>query len=33
MEHPPEQLLAMKDHLKRLKEQGVEAIENQTSIL
>ena len=25
--HPPEQLRAMKDHLERLKEQGVEAID------
>lgn len=26
--HPPEQLQAMKDHLSRLKEQGIEAIED-----
>jgi rifampin ADP-ribosylating transferase len=26
--HPPEQLKAMKDHLERLKEQGIEAIED-----
>lgn len=26
--HPPEQLQAMKDHLQRLKEQGIEAIED-----
>lgn len=26
--HPPEQLQAMKDHLARLKEQGIEAIED-----
>jgi hypothetical protein len=26
--HPPEQLQAMKDHLERLREQGVEAIED-----
>jgi hypothetical protein len=26
--HPPEQLKAMKDHLDRLKEQGIEAIED-----
>jgi rifampin ADP-ribosylating transferase len=25
--HPPERLQAMKDHLERLKEQGVEAID------
>jgi hypothetical protein len=25
--HPPEQLKAMKDHLERLKEMGIEAIE------
>ena len=25
--HPPEQLQAMKDHLERLKEQGIEAID------
>ena len=25
--HPPEQLKAMKDHLERLKEQGIEAID------
>lgn len=25
--HPPEQLQAMKDHLERLKERGIEAIE------
>ena len=25
--HPPEQFKAMKDHLERLKEQGIEAIE------
>jgi hypothetical protein len=25
--HPPEQLQAMKDHLARLKEQGIEAID------
>jgi rifampin ADP-ribosylating transferase len=26
--HPPEQLQAMKDHLERLKEQGIEAVED-----
>lgn len=26
--HPPEQLQAMKDNLERLKEQGIEAIED-----
>lgn len=26
--HPPEQLKAMKDHLDRLKEQGIEAIDD-----
>jgi rifampin ADP-ribosylating transferase len=26
--HPPEQLQAMMDHLQRLKEQGIEAIED-----
>jgi hypothetical protein len=26
--HPPEQLQAMKDHIARLKEQGIEAIED-----
>lgn len=26
--HPPEQLAAMKDHIARLKEQGIEAIED-----
>lgn len=26
--HPPEQLNAMKEHLERLKEQGIEAIED-----
>lgn len=26
--HPPEQLQAMKDHLERLKQQGIEAIED-----
>lgn len=26
--HPPEQLQAMKDHLERLKRQGIEAIED-----
>ena len=26
--HPPEQLQAMKDHLEKLKEQGIEAIED-----
>lgn len=26
--HPPEQLKAMKDHLEKLKEQGIEAIED-----
>ena len=26
--HPPEQLQAMKDNLQRLKEQGIEAIED-----
>ena len=26
--HPPEQLKAMKDHLDKLKEQGIEAIED-----
>lgn len=26
--HPPERLQAMKDHLARLKEQGIEAIED-----
>jgi Rifampin ADP-ribosyl transferase len=26
--HPPEQLKAMKDHLQRLKENGIEAIED-----
>jgi rifampin ADP-ribosylating transferase len=26
--HPPEQLQAMKDHLQRLKAQGIEAIED-----
>ncbi|HYI40995.1 MAG TPA: NAD(+)--rifampin ADP-ribosyltransferase [Allosphingosinicella sp.] len=25
--HPPEQLKAMRDHLERLKEQGIEAID------
>lgn len=25
--HPPEQLKAMKDHLERLREQGIEAID------
>lgn len=25
--HPPEQLQAMKDHLERLKQQGIEAID------
>lgn len=27
--HPPEQLQAMKDHLERLKEQGIEAIDEE----
>lgn len=27
-EHPPEALKAMKDHLQRLKEQGIEAIDD-----
>jgi len=26
--HPPEALKAMKDHLEKLKEQGIEAIED-----
>lgn len=26
--HPPEQIQHMKDHLARLKEQGIEAIED-----